>query len=426
MLNVLTFCFYESPTGAIGGGWYRTIELLKRGKKFGVNYIVIEPEKSFKKAYNLDYISYPVKINSLESSIMTHVKVFNAFLKLSKYLLKKYDIDLIYSPVEMLPSSLFPKVASLGSKVPWTIMTHLLPLYGTYRLAEKYIRKKTLHFKKLFDYLLYERKFNIPTSLYHAILWDLVYFFLKTSKAFLVVNKSVKEDLYKFDNTLGKKALTVFPGNGVDFQTLSQIKGNNKEYDAIVIASWHPKKGLWDALKLWRKVIKVRNDAKLAIAGRLGLINEQITTRIIKYLKDSIVKLGLEKNVFIVNDLSTGFQDRKELWRTMKKARILLYFSQIDAWPLTVGEALGLGIPVIAWDISPIRYSYGNLDSVLMVKPNQSANSIVKTIVSLLQEEYKLEKLSASACLEIKKYYTWDNVVASEVAAYKKIIEIYQ
>lgn len=425
MLNILTFAFYKDPQGAIGGGWYRTIELLKRGKKYGINYIVIEPAHSFKKTYKLDYSSHPINIK-VTDSVQVHLKIFYLFLKEAKHLLKKEDVDLIYSPVEAIPTSLFPKIASINKKTPWTIMLHLLPLYGTYELAQKYIRKKTIHLKKLFDYLLIERSFDIFNACYHATLWELLYFMLKNAKTLLTVSRSVKEDLYRYSKKLGEKTLVVFPGNGIDYKTLNEIPDFNKEYDAVVVASWHPKKGLWDTLRLWKEVVRRKPNAKLAITGKLGIINETITKNIINRLKTTIKKLGITKNVTILNDLSIGCKNRKELWKNMKKAKIMIYLSQIDAWPLMVGEAFALGLPVIAYDIPSIKYSYGTSKALIKIRPETTKEKkTVETIINLIENENELNSLASAAKKYIQKYYSWDEVMTAEKRAYEKVINLH-
>ncbi len=421
-LSVLMFALHPDPHGFMGGGFVRTYEVLKRGRKYNVNYYVIEPRKSFKDVDpEMEYQVFKLPYSLEFYKTLSNLRLVIDALKIGLQVVRKYDIDLLYSPVEVNPSSILPALMYFISKVPWTIMLQFIPVYGVLTAVDK-LSKKPISLAGLYGHLRVERKFpmlpSINASLYYLALFKV----LTKAPLHLTISRIILNDFKKLLPSIAKRLYVVWPANGIDYDKFKKLPDVPKDFDAVFVSSYHPKKGIWDVLDIWRIVIKKYPSAKLAIMGRLAG-SPDLARKMLKILTKKIKHYNLSQNVILVGDLINGFSSQRELWINMKRGKILLYPSKIDAWGLLIGEALACGLPVITWDILPFRDAYGRSSSVIFIPLNDKFSFAMK-IVELLSNSEKLEILSRDAINYIRNYhYTWDQVTVSEREGYIKVLE---
>ena len=106
--------------------------------------------------------------------------------------------------------------------------------------------------------------------------------------------------------------------------------------------------------------------------------------------KKQVKKIGLEAAVEFA-----GYQ--VQLNEAYDQAQLFVDASRIDAQPLAVGEALNHGVPVISYD-----YLYGPAEMIISGKngevvPLNNQRKFIQIVVQLLQDQHKLQKLSAGA-----------------------------
>lgn len=158
------------------------------------------------------------------------------------YLLKKNNIDLIYSSSDALPD-IFPAF-----------------LY-------KLLNKKTKWVVK--------RYHNIPKARFVSYVSQRVSILL-AKKADLVIQTG------KF---------------GFDYDFIFKVLPSKQSFDAVFVSRLHLSKGIFDLIKIWRLVLKSKPSARLGIIGTGS-------AKIISELEKSMRKEGIEKSVTFLGFLS--------------------------------------------------------------------------------------------------------------------------
>jgi glycosyltransferase involved in cell wall biosynthesis len=119
----------------------------------------------------------------------------------------------------------------------------------------------------------------------------------------------------------------------------------------VALGNIEPRKNHWLLLQLWRRLIDHRGSA----APRLVVIGQRA------WECENVVDL-LERceplRGFVVEHASCGDE---ELVNTLRHARALLYPSFVEGFGLPIAEALSLGVPVIASDLSVFREFAGDV-----------------------------------------------------------------
>jgi len=93
------------------------------------------------------------------------------------------------------------------------------------------------------------------------------------------------------------------------------------------------------------------------------------------------------KNVFYQGHVPHG----EELFRRIADAKILIYPSYSNAFPLTVLEGVALGLAVVAYNIPVLHYVYRELPSVRLVPVGDKHRLALEASKILLMndEEYR-------------------------------------
>jgi len=112
------------------------------------------------------------------------------------------------------------------------------------------------------------------------------------------------------------------------------------------------------------------------------------------------------------------FKHREELYRRVAEAKVLVYPSHQDAFPLTVLEAIALGLLCVAYDIPALRYVYREVPSVTLVKKGD-IEGMSRALLEALGTEYS-KHLSLQANPKLLRflevYGSWENVAVAELA----------
>lgn len=197
------------------------------------------------------------------------------------------------------------------------------------------------------------------------------------------------------------------PGVGIDLEKYLSANEQEKLYDAIFMARLTPEKGVYDVVKIWGNIVKEYPSAKLAVAGRFKSYRVAVT------FFNLVRKYGLEKNIFYL-----GFLTEKKKVLALKSARLFIYPSRLDSFPIVVLEALAAGLPVIAYDIPAIRYNYP-ADLVIRV-PRGGINALVERVLEFLADGNWVNV--GSRARMFAKLFTWERATEAEIRAYEKIL----
>jgi glycosyltransferase involved in cell wall biosynthesis len=203
----------------------------------------------------------------------------------------------------------------------------------------------------------------------------------------------------------------LYPANAYDDDLIKYRKVNDKCNYAVFSARLTCEKGILEIPYIWRKVLSKLPGAELIITGAF---NKPKVESLFKFL---IRKLNLEKNIKYL-----GFIKRRKLLETVSKAKLLVYPSHKDAFPLIVLESLALGTTVVAYRIPAITSVYKDVEAVFTV-PEYDIKAMAEKVVDILKLEHsKLMDLHENELTLkfLKNHSSWENVAKTEVKIMKE------
>lgn len=179
-------------------------------------------------------------------------------------------------------------------------------------------------------------------------------------------------------------------GAGIDFQAINGFKPTKKyDYDVAVLARIAPVKGIFDAVKIWKKVHAAHPEAKIAWIGGGGETYK-------KQLGDLLAADSLEDSFHLM-----GFVEKDEAYNILKSAKIFLCTDHENGWGLAVCEAMASGLPVISYDIDIFGSVYKKgFKSAALFDTDGFADEIIK----LLDDEDARKKMAKDAVDQAREF----------------------
>jgi glycosyltransferase involved in cell wall biosynthesis len=169
-----------------------------------------------------------------------------------------------------------------------------------------------------------------------------------------------------------------------------RIKGGNKRWDAVFQGRFHPQKGVIELIGIWKQVVALQKDAKLAMIGNGPLMDEVL--RLIK-------KEKLDKNIKLFGFVFDG----DEKYKIFSESKMVVHPAFYDSGGMATAEAMAFGIPAVGFDLK----AYDSYYPKGMVKV-KTEKEFADTIVLLLNDAKKREKIGKEAMNLIEKNYSWE------------------
>ncbi len=293
------------------------------------------------------------------------------------------DINLIYSMTgiitEVMPGFFFKM---RNSKLRWVVLMDNLVLPPSQRPGN--------YFVNLLAYLGF--RLSVLLS--------------KKADIILQCNSSVKKELLKLGITEEKIKPT---SNGIMLNDIRQIaEPIVKKYEAVFLGRLHYTKGIFDLVKIWANIIKIKPRAKLALIG-------DGEKAIVIKLKREIKKNNLENNILFL-----GYLIRKEKFKALKEGRIFVFPSSDESWGVAVMEALACGLPAVVYDLAIYREIY----SPHLLQRAQIGNleKFTNQVLTLLNNRRMREKLSDGGKEEVE-HFSWDAIVQKEIVLLRRLLK---
>lgn len=202
---------------------------------------------------------------------------------------------------------------------------------------------------------------------------------------------ALNQKLYREVLALGfpKNKLEVL-GAGIDFKAINNFKPIKKyDYDVAVLARIAPVKGIFDAVKIWKKVHAAKPDAKLAWIGGGGENHR-------KKLSKQLAANSLEDTFHL-----TGFIKKEEAYSILKSSKVFLCTDHENGWGLAVCEAMASGLPVVSYDIDIFGSVY---KKGFKSAPLFDTDSFANELIALLNHEEERKKVAKDAVDQARKY----------------------
>lgn len=175
--------------------------------------------------------------------------------------------------------------------------------------------------------------------------------------------------------------------NGVNIAHIDGMTGRaERGFDGVFLARPIPEKGIFDLMHVWAAVCRELPQASLAVFGSAR-----------QDYREQMLEIADAQGV-AGNVTFCGFTPDPVLFPILKRSRVYVFpsWGEAEGWPLSVGEAMACGLPVVAYDIPAVREAYGAARSVHLV-PSRDVQAMAGRIVTLLQDERQRTRLSADA-----------------------------
>lgn len=293
----------------------------------------------------------------------------------SAYLLKE-RLDVYHSPANVIPLA-YPKKA--------VITIHDLAIYKN---------------PGWFPGQIFSTRLLVPQS-------------VKKANRIIAVSKSTKRDLQDLFSVPSKKVVVIYEGVQVEkipvhSRAIDKVSQRNIGSKYILfVGTLEPRKNLLTLLRAYKKLLtwdKKFEAYKLILAGHKGWKHEEIF--------DAIRELGLKKHVQYVGYITHN--DKIEL---IKRASCFVNPSFYEGFGLTMVEAMALGTPLIASNVSSIPEVVGDAGTLVdPEKDDELAAALKKMLSSSSVREAFVQKGRAQA-----KKFSWDRCARETKKVYESL-----
>ena len=398
-----------------GGAWRRNCSVLGTMKKVSKNidYVLLIESSNInlvpnaervisglKEVHDVRFLKMPSFLNRFTPSHYAYLaKLSREFRDLAK----RESADLIYVPHEVDWWILAAKNASKGT-LPWTALFQSTPMFVCVLKPSSEGPLSTMMQTPALAY----KSLRALRGLYRYSRLRLLVTALRETLS-LSVSKSATLAMRAFYPWL--KIRTLMPGNGVDLGYISSIQPSPDRFDAIYFTSeLLPQKGFLDLPIIWKSVVQRISDAKLLIVGKT---HEPYLSQ----FRELLQKFGLEESVVLYDLLP-----HDKLISLVKSSKVMVYPSKFDTFPLVILESLASGVPVVAYNIPPVRLNYATGNVIKC--PVDDIECMAANVSAILSDENLGRNLSKEA-IKYAARFSWENVAREEAEAYSKVLDFW-
>ena len=159
-------------------------------------------------------------------------------------------------------------------------------------------------------------------------------------------------------------------------------------YDGVFVGRLHPQKGVLELIEIWKRVVRLRPKARLAIVGD-GPLRREVT--------DRIRELGLSSSIMML-----GFLDGSAKVTVLQSSKIFLHPVLRDSGGMASVEGMSCGLPVVCFDL-PALESYLPRGAVKV--PPYNLDLFAKKVVELAEDDVFRLRLADEA---VQYATSWD------------------
>lgn len=288
------------------------------------------------------------------------------------------DADVIYSASDFWPDS-FP--ASYFKKAyPRLVWIAGFYLFAPFPGAKNSPYKGKNFLKGLMYYISQQPAFNKIRNES-----DMVYITSEPDREIFLSSKRGYEDIIVVrggvDTTESEKYLS--SGEGKDT--------SEKKYDAVFMGRFHYQKGVLLLIDIWKEVVKMKSDAKLAAIGDGPQMQD---------MKERILEYGLQDNIELLG-IKTG-SSKHEVFKDSKMA---LHPATYDSGGMAAAEAMAWGMPGVSYDLPALKTYYPQ--GMFKVKEYADPKAFADLVIKLLNDSQFYNELRDKAIELIRTQWEW-------------------
>ena len=243
---------------------------------------------------------------------------------------------------------------------------------------------------------------SIRGVLYYLAQWASVQLAKWSGATMLVLNSLDKDSLVAMGGDPKRVHVVTMGVDGSFFDGVSALD-ETPVYDGVFLGRLHPQKGLFDLVRIWRRVCDARP------GSRLGVIGGGSGWWFAK-LKQEIEAAGLSGVVDLL-----GFRQGEEKVRLLKSAGCFLMPSHYESFGQVAVEAMAAGLPVVAYDL-PI---YREIFPTGMVKtPLEDIEAFARETLAVLDDPARRDA-AVAASRERAAAFDWQAIAEREMEIVK-------
>ncbi len=209
----------------------------------------------------------------------------------------------------------------------------------------------------------------------------------KRSSKIFALNKKLYDEVLDLGFTGDKLGIL---GAGIDFKKIHDFKVTKKyNYDVVVLGRITPVKGIFDTVKIWKRVHAEFPELKLAWIGGGG-------DSYVNKMKEKLSEATLSDSFSLL-----GFIDKEEVYNILKSAKVFLCPDHENGWGLAVCEAMSCALPVVSYDLDIFGgvYKKGYISS-----PLYDTKRFADALINLLKDDKLRKKMAKDAAEQASEF----------------------
>jgi len=247
---------------------------------------------------------------------------------------------------------------------------------------------------------------------------------LPRTQAIVAISRYQRERIVSLVPTI--KGRTTVIHNFVDTEHFKPLKADelrsslagDAELVGIFVGRLTPHKGIHMLFKaLTRLPQSAKRKIRLIVVGPRAPgfgIAEGLNVVYVRYLDYVIRRYDLKDNIVF-----SGTVAEEDLPKYYSAADILIHPSFVEAFGLTLIEAMACGRPVLAFNIPPLN-EIVNQEVGILIRP--SIDDLAKALEVLLYDRTTLRSLAQKARLYAERRFSINNIVEKYISLYKRIL----
>ena len=367
--------------GGVSGGEVRLIEIARHWVRAGHDVHMMSGPGGVDLCSRLDLAVTPHVVGGVtaQSRWSFAARMVVVCLRLPRSLLQLHP-DVIVSANEQLYDVLPGAILKLRRRrrVRWAVVVHWLPPWRFWRRGHS-------RWLNSLAFLISERISLVLAALF--------------ADSALAVSASTARQLQRARFPMGRVSAVEC---GVDLAVTRSLAGAPQapRYDAVFMKRVQAVKGIFDLIDAWGLVVAARPAAALAIIG--GGIDAEAA-------QERVRARGLDDNV----DFLGAIFDAATKFSLVGASRMFVLPSHEENWAIVIGEAMALGVPVVAYDLPELKEVWGEAYRSV---PKGNVRALASEILALLADEQGRRELTRRG-LDRVSTLDWSIIAEHELAA---------
>ena len=247
---------------------------------------------------------------------------------------------------------------------------------------------------------VFGRKWKLPSIrgvLYYAAQWLSVALAKRAGATLLVLNSLDRQSLVAMGADPGRVHVVTM---GVDMEFFRGVSPTPEtpRYDGIFLGRLHPQKGLFDLVRIWRRVCDARP------GSRLGIIGGGSDWWFAK-LRQEIKEARLTEVVDLL-----GFRQGEDKVRLLKAAGCFVMPSHYESFGQVAVEAMASALPVVAYDLPIYREIF---PTGMIITPLEDIEAFAGEVLAVLADPAR-RAAAVAASLDRAATFDWRAIAERE------------